>query len=154
MESDDDRWRLAVEASGDALWDWLPAEGSIFSSPRLGRAARPARGHGRHRLAQPSPSGRPRQRARQPRRMPWRGSYGVRREVPAALPEGRHRWFSARGEWWRRMRRVRRSASCAMLRDVTLAREQRETLQASERLWQLPSKATATPCGTGPSTPG
>ena len=33
MKSDDDRWRLAVEASGDALWDWTLDTGMINISP-------------------------------------------------------------------------------------------------------------------------
>ena len=34
LRESDDRWKFAVEGSGDGLWDWKVAEGSIFYSRR------------------------------------------------------------------------------------------------------------------------
>ncbi|MCK6375152.1 MAG: PAS domain-containing protein [Zoogloea sp.] len=137
MKSDDDRWRLAVEASGDALWDWSPADGRIFSSARLGAL-----------LGLPEPTGA----------IDWRshlhpddrdavlaslersigpGAQPFDTEFRLRGPGGRYRWFSARGG------AVARDAGgvalrfACLLRDITTDREQRETIQASERLWQF-----------------
>ena len=32
----EERWRLAVDAVGDGVWDWNPASGSVFFSQRMG----------------------------------------------------------------------------------------------------------------------
>lgn len=138
MKSDDDRWRLAVEASGDALWDWRPVDGHCFASPRLG---------GMLGLAPPAPD-----------KLDWRPHLhpGDRDAVLAALQcclapggaafatefrlrgsHGRYRWCAARGGVVERGAAGEAVRFVCLLQDVTEAREQRDTLQASERLWQF-----------------
>ncbi len=137
MTSDDDRWRLAFEASGDVLWDWFPAEQRIFSSARLGEAL----GQTHENLT-----------------LDWRehlhaddrdatlaclevcvaaGGGAFDAEFRLCCRDGRSRWFSARGGVTERNAAGDTVRFTCVLRDITIAREHRETLTASERLWQF-----------------
>lgn len=133
MESADDRWRLAVEAAGDAVWDWSPASGAAFVSSSLGRMLGLT-------AAEAGPDWRdylhPDDRGQVLARLS--GWVAVRQAACDAVfrvvpPDGRQRWLALRGGVMPGvdLRFV------ATLRDETELRERIETLQASERLWQF-----------------
>ena len=137
MQSDD-RWRLALEAAGDAVWDWNLQDDSVYRSPRWGEML----GYAPAETAELNWSAmlHPADRAEALRRLEaclHGATPAYEAEYRLRCKSGQYRWISARGKV------VERDANGAPLRfvgsqrDVTNARVRIESLQDSERLWQF-----------------
>lgn len=132
MESADDRWRLAVEAAGDVVWDWSPDSGAVFVSSGLrGLLGLPPRACADWReYLHASDRERVLGQLAECAALPSATCDLVFRVVP---PDGRQRWIALRGG----VVNGAKPHFVATLRDETALRERIETLQASERLWQF-----------------
>lgn len=134
----DDRWRLAIDAAGDGLWDWNLAEDRVYRSPRwgamLGYAPTEAARLGWRALLHPDD----REAALASLEACLSGEQAsYQAEFRLRCRNGRYCWISARGGVVERGPAGEPLRVVGTHRDITAARERVETLKASERLWQF-----------------
>ena len=131
-------WRLALEASGDGVWDWHLASGREYRSPlwggMLGYTPDETAGlEWRHLL-------HPEDRDEALRRLEacLHGSTpAYQAEFRLLGKDGKYRWIQARGKVCERSAAGDPLRFVGTHRDVSVARAEIENLRKSERLWRF-----------------
>ena len=133
-----ERWRLALEAAGDGIWDWDLRSGSQYRSPRwgamLGYSAAETAALEWRRLLHPED----RDEALRRLEACLHGATEVyAAEFRLLGKDGRYHWIQARGGVCERDAAGNPQRFVGTHRDIGGARAELDNLQKSERLWRF-----------------
>ena len=135
---DAERWRLALEASGDGVWDWHLASGHQYRSPRwgamLGYTPDETAGLEWRNLLHPE------DRDETLRRLEaclHGATAAYEAEFRLLGKDGKYRWIQARGQVCERGAAGDPLRFVGTHRDVSRAHDEIENLRKSERLWRF-----------------